>query len=565
MSKNSLNTLFILTLLNLQVFAQAVEQGTFRLDKAELETTTGLLLNTEWRFTYWSTSNPIDTVQTLIKVPKSWTTLEIDGRNLDRLGTGIYEITLFNPDRLQGLYLLFYSPSFHYKVFANDEQLAVSKKFSDDPDLVPDRKRELIRLPNSDTIRLKILVNNDLLPQSGILRSPVIGLENKLLAKEQLRSNVEMIQIGCLLLLAFYNLFLYYNFKEKAYFYLSALCFVVLIRAVVVFDGSLFFFSLFPSASFQLGKKLEFFTVYSTPVLPLLFMQSLFRDYHFKLYVKILGVFCLILMAIVVITPLHIYLQTLNIYHVAMVISFGLQFTYMYRGIKHKKIGARLLALGFLIAFVFVFIEILINSGLIRFFHQGPNLVNTGVVAFMFIQTIAITRVFSFYQKDAINKEVKLKRSAEEKTVLAEELKSREKELADFTFRMLQRNRLLTDLENLVKDSNANSADMEAGTVVNKLSKIVRTSKSSNDQWEDFSRYFGNVHHDFFSRVKELHPNLSTKDLKHCALLKMGLSMKESAEILVIDTNSIKMARYRLKKKMGLTEEDDLISVITNL
>lgn len=48
-------------------------------------------------------------------------------------------------------------------------------------------------------------------------------------------------------------------------------------------------------------------------------------------------------------------------------------------------------------------------------------------------------------------------------------------------------------------------------------------------------------------------------------MIKMSLSLKESAEILGIDVGSVKVARYRMKRKMNLAEEEDLRQVITQL
>ncbi len=94
--------------------------------------------------------------------------------------------------------------------------------------------------------------------------------------------------------------------------------------------------------------------------------------------------------------------------------------------------------------------------------------------------------------------------------------------------------------------------------VINKSIQAINRNKSSEKDWENFNKYFGSVHHDFFDSLKKKYPNLSNGDLRHCALVKMNLSTKESAELLGVSPQSIKMARYRAKKKMGLCETDNL-------
>ena len=43
-----------------------------------------------------------------------------------------------------------------------------------------------------------------------------------------------------------------------------------------------------------------------------------------------------------------------------------------------------------------------------------------------------------------------------------------------------------------------------------------------------------------------------------CAYLKMDLSSKEIAPLLNITVRSVEMTRYRIRKKLGLSREDNL-------
>lgn len=143
-------------------------------------------------------------------------------------------------------------------------------------------------------------------------------------------------------------------------------------------------------------------------------------------------------------------------------------------------------------------------------------------------------------------------------------LKLRERELADFTLNMIQKNQFLEGLEETIK-SCRKKLNGETPEVFNKLLRVITVNRSTEKDWHDFNKYFGNVHQEFFDKIKETYPALSSGDLRHCALLKMNLSIKESAEILGIDPNSIKMARYRMKRKMGLREEESLGEVVAGV
>ena len=60
----------------------------------------------------------------------------------------------------------------------------------------------------------------------------------------------------------------------------------------------------------------------------------------------------------------------------------------------------------------------------------------------------------------------------------------------------------------------------------------------------------------------KISPDLGNADLKLCALLKLNLNTKESANILGISQESVKTARYRVRKKLNLAREDNLVSYL---
>ena len=85
---------------------------------------------------------------------------------------------------------------------------------------------------------------------------------------------------------------------------------------------------------------------------------------------------------------------------------------------------------------------------------------------------------------------------------------------------------------------------------------------SSDADWDNFSLFFEKVNPNFFIRLKEKYPNISNKDEKLCALIRLNMDINEAASVLNVDSNSIRMARYRLRKKMGLNPQEDLYKTI---
>jgi len=67
---------------------------------------------------------------------------------------------------------------------------------------------------------------------------------------------------------------------------------------------------------------------------------------------------------------------------------------------------------------------------------------------------------------------------------------------------------------------------------------------------------------EFLCRLKKEYPNLSSNDLRICTLLRQNLSTKEVAQNLAIGADSANKARYRIRKKLGLSRKYDLIQFI---
>ena len=65
--------------------------------------------------------------------------------------------------------------------------------------------------------------------------------------------------------------------------------------------------------------------------------------------------------------------------------------------------------------------------------------------------------------------------------------------------------------------------------------------------------------------LNEKYPNLSQNEIRLCAFAKLNMTTKEIAAITYQSINSITVARYRLRKKLGLQQDENLHSFISEL
>ena len=141
---------------------------------------------------------------------------------------------------------------------------------------------------------------------------------------------------------------------------------------------------------------------------------------------------------------------------------------------------------------------------------------------------------------------------------LKNEIEFKESQLSAITIQMMQKNELLQELK--AKLENADGEDAQES-----LNKIISKGLNQDKEWKDFNTHFEAVNKNFYEKVKQNFPDISPNELKICALIKMNLSSKEMANILNISPDSVKTARYRLRKKLNLSTEDNLTEFIMSL
>lgn len=93
---------------------------------------------------------------------------------------------------------------------------------------------------------------------------------------------------------------------------------------------------------------------------------------------------------------------------------------------------------------------------------------------------------------------------------------------------------------------------------------ITEHSNPANTvNWKEFETHFSNVYEDFYRQLAQKHPELSPGERKLCAMLRLNLSTKEIATLTLQNPQSIDIARYRIRKKLKLTTEVNLVSYLS--
>ena len=147
---------------------------------------------------------------------------------------------------------------------------------------------------------------------------------------------------------------------------------------------------------------------------------------------------------------------------------------------------------------------------------------------------------------------------------LQNDLEFRNKQLTTHTLHMVQKNETMKKLKESI-DEVRHKEVHDINGELRKIENLVDFSFNLDEDWEEFRLYFEEVHTDFFQALKEQYPDLTPNEFRLAALAKLNLSIKESATIMGITPNSVKTARYRLRRKLGLQTEDNLTDFLVEI
>lgn len=138
----------------------------------------------------------------------------------------------------------------------------------------------------------------------------------------------------------------------------------------------------------------------------------------------------------------------------------------------------------------------------------------------------------------------------------------KDKELANTTMQIIQKskslNLLKNDLRKLSGELGKHPAVAQVQVIVRKINRSIESEK----QWEVFEHHFENVHEEFLKRLKDNFPELSPRELKLCAYLRLNISSKEIATLMNISVRGVEISRYRLRKKLKLEHDTNLTDFI---
>ncbi len=247
------------------------------------------------------------------------------------------------------------------------------------------------------TIELVLHIANYSSDKGGPWNSILLGSEQQVMKKRDLRLLYEYVLLGGLLVMGLYHLGLFLlRRNDRSALYFGAFCLLIALRLTLT--GEFILVRYFPGINWELEMKLEFLTIYAGLPLFALFIRSLFPEetptYARTVYCAIGAVFCIP----VLVLPLRVYSHFLTPFHAVSIAAFAHLIITVWRAMLRKRNDAVLLLIGLFILMASAVNDILDTNFLVRTGYLLP----TGLFIFVLLQSFILSRRSSGAFADAM-------------------------------------------------------------------------------------------------------------------------------------------------------------------
>ena len=137
---------------------------------------------------------------------------------------------------------------------------------------------------------------------------------------------------------------------------------------------------------------------------------------------------------------------------------------------------------------------------------------------------------------------------------LEQDIDLKNKELATNVMYLVKKNELINGITNkllnLKEKLDENNREPLQGIII-ELQNVM-----DREVWEEFEFRFQQVHRSFYENLQSRFPELSPAEIKLAAFLRLNMTSKDIASITGQSIKSLEVARARLRKKLGITNQD---------
>lgn len=144
------------------------------------------------------------------------------------------------------------------------------------------------------------------------------------------------------------------------------------------------------------------------------------------------------------------------------------------------------------------------------------------------------------------------------------DLEYKKKDLAQMALHLKQKQDWSRELNNRLEELSS-LRGQKRHNELKKLKSEIRSQITIDKEIKMLQQDVENLSTAFFEKIRIDHPELSKNDLKICSYIRLKLTNAQIAQLQNIDPSSVRISRYRLKKKLNLPGGADLETYLSEL
>lgn len=152
---------------------------------------------------------------------------------------------------------------------------------------------------------------------------------------------------------------------------------------------------------------------------------------------------------------------------------------------------------------------------------------------------------------------LQLEKTEEERRNVEMELEYSKKELTNFACYMQSKNELIEKIKVMIRES-YKDAKPEIKTQLKTINAFITQYQNKEENIGPLMEEIERVNAEFIVRLTTRHPDLSKNEKQLASFLRIDFSTKEIALLVGSTPKTVNMARYRLRKKLGLETDEGL-------
>ncbi|WP_031455452.1 helix-turn-helix and ligand-binding sensor domain-containing protein [Flavobacterium chungangense] len=205
---------------------------------------------------------------------------------------------------------------------------------------------------------------------------------------------------------------------------------------------------------------------------------------------------------------------------------------------------------------VWMILLYLLLVGAVLFFYYKWN-------KFRYMQKLELQAEEERHQRKILEMELKAENELNiqeyEKHILELELQTKSSEVAGKSLSIAKQSEMIENIQSIL------DSEKDFNKLKSEIKKAIKINEVNKHEWEIFETNLNQIHNEFIINLSKKFPNLTPKDIKLCVYLKMNLSSKEIAPLMNISFRGVELHRYRLRKKLNLSQEDNLSKFLLSL